>query len=129
MRLKARSLPTTKQQKQKKKQSNTKLLSENPQAAQLVVLYCFRMNKGEVGSPTFSSSLDVQDFFFCNAGLVLDMVGQLLEMVKTVVNLPGNETKNKTTTPTQQSHKNNTNSNTHKKPRDQQEKQPGRFVN
>ena len=34
-------------------------------------------------------------FFSCNAGLVLDMVGQLLEMVKTVVNLPGNETKTK----------------------------------
>ena len=35
------------------------------------------------------------------------MVGQLLEMVKTEENLPGNETKDKKTTPTQQSHKKN----------------------
>ena len=34
-------------------------------------------------------------FFPCNAGLILDMVGQLLEMVKTEENLPGNETKDK----------------------------------
>ena len=47
-------------------------------------------------------------FFSCNAGLVLDMVGQLLEMVKTVVNLPGNEKKqnnNTHTTKPQKQHK------------------------
>ena len=101
-----------------KERSPTRELSEN-EKGRVQQTPEERKSDRDLGAPFFFL------FFSCNAGLVLDMVGQLLEIVKTALKISLVSKHKQKTTPTQPNNTKHPKQTPTQKPRDGQQNNQG----